>query len=103
MRRAVDWRRSTVARAPAVVVELEVAAAAVPVGEHPALAVATVDDELMLRRAVRVPVDDARDAFARAERRVDGAVLTSMIASGLTAVARRLPPRNIAPTPRRGE
>ncbi len=77
------------ARAPALVVDLEIAAAVVPVGEHPALAVAPVDDELVMRRRwvwpwiIRVTLA-ARNAASTAR------CSTSMIDAGLAAVARRL-------------
>src|SRR5204863_7843916 len=72
LRHRVPTTELHLARTSAPVVELEVAAAAVPIGEDPALAVAPVDDETMVRRAMRVAVDDPRD-LCRAERRLDGA------------------------------
>src|SRR5262249_38129077 len=57
-----EARQRDVARAPAVVIELEIAAVLVPVGEHEALACAAVDDQVMACGPVRVPVDHPRDA-----------------------------------------
>ena len=53
------------ARSPAVRVEFEIAATVVPVGKHVALAVATVDDQTMVRGTMRVTVDDPRNVRRR--------------------------------------
>ena len=58
--------------APALGVEFEIGAAVVPVGEHIAFARAAIDDEAMVRRPMRVAMDDPGDVRL-AKRCVDGA------------------------------